>query len=171
MRPRAGLGYTVFDQVNRKRLSTCNNKCQTDRGQLFNRNYIFTLSSVFISIDSPHVCNFGFKASVAINFYSHAEINHTQNQILFSFFSFEVRSCFSHSFTDFFLQGPNLHLLVKKLPRNPTLFQQGGRDSPFYKLTPEETAVLQYPRLPHVLLCWQIHAKQETDPAKTAVDL
>lgn len=24
----------------------------------------------------------------------------------------------------------------KKLPRNPTLFQQGGRDSPFYKLTP-----------------------------------
>lgn len=34
-------------------------------------------------------------------------------------------------------RAANLHLMVKKkLPRNPTLFQRGGRDSPFYKLTP-----------------------------------
>lgn len=40
MRPRAGLGYMVYDWVNRKLLSTCNNKRQADWGPLFNRNYI-----------------------------------------------------------------------------------------------------------------------------------
>ena len=40
---------------------------------------------------------------------------------------------FDSSFTD---QAANLHLMVKKLPLTPTLFQQGGRDSPFCKLTP-----------------------------------
>lgn len=47
-------------------------------------------------------------------------------------------SCFPQSFTDFQLQGPSCKSASdgKKLPQNPTLFQQGGGDSPFYKLTP-----------------------------------
>lgn len=45
---------------------------------------------------------------------------------------------FSHSFIDFQLQEPSCKSASdgKKLPWNPTLFQQGGRDSPFCKLTP-----------------------------------
>lgn len=35
----------------------------------------------------------------------------------------------------------------------------------------QETAVSQYPRLPRVLLCRETRTKQETDPARTAVDL
>lgn len=35
----------------------------------------------------------------------------------------------------------------------------------------QETAVLQYPRLPHVFLCWERYTKQETDSLKTAMDL
>ena len=48
------------------------------------------------------------------------------------------RPCFSHSFIHKpAATGSKIrNRRLKKLPPNPTLFQQGGRDSPFYKLTP-----------------------------------
>lgn len=47
-------------------------------------------------------------------------------------------TCFSYWFPDFQLwrQSSKFASDGKKLPQNPTLFQQGGRYSPFCKLTP-----------------------------------
>lgn len=59
-------------------------------------------------------------------------------------------ACFSHWFTDLQLQEPSCKSASdgKRLPPNPTLFQWGGRDSPFCKLTPSGDCGPQYPRPP-----------------------
>ena len=124
----------VNDQVNRKSLSTCNNKCQAVRGQNFQQKSHFTLLSVFISIDTPYVCNFGLKLHFPLNVRSQRKINHICNQ---RFFAFSL--CGTFVFFPFLHRHPAIGTIFASASkiqlRNLTLFQQGGRDSPFCKYT------------------------------------
>lgn len=55
--------------------------------------------------------------------------------------------------------------------RKPHIISAGRKTVHFANWLLQETAVLQYPHLPHVLLCWERDTRQETDPAKAAMNL
>ncbi len=68
-------------------------------------------------------------------------------------------------------QAANRHRMVKNCLETQHYFSREEETVHFTNWLLQETAVLQYPCLPHVLLCCEIHTKQETDPAKSAMDL
>lgn len=127
----------------------------------------FMAMPAFISMDSPYVCISalpeGFKMKIILTI---------KNNFSFPMFTHSVHVFPIHSQAFIYRdRATNLHLFVKNC-LEPKHYFSGEEDTVhFANWLLQETVVLQYPRLPHVLLCWEIRTKQETDPAKTAVDL
>lgn len=63
---------------------------------------------------------------------------------------------FSHSFMHPETELQNLHLMVKNCLETQHYFSREEETVHFANWLLQEAAVLQYPRLPHALLCWEI---------------